>query len=72
MAKKDYIKTIQIAFNINDPDHREMYNHANNHTNVSDYGRRLVWLDMKGQKNGQQKMPPVSTDGDGLLMEGLI
>jgi len=46
MKKKKLIKTIQIAFNLNDPQQKKMYDHVKQFTNESFYGKSLILRDM--------------------------
>jgi hypothetical protein len=45
------IKTIQIAFNLNDPWQKQLYEHVLNNmeTNASNYGKLLIKRDMLGE-----------------------
>lgn len=48
--KKANIKTVQIAFNLDDPLQAKLYNHVLKHRNASFYGKSLVQRDYYEQQ----------------------
>ncbi|MFC5528456.1 hypothetical protein [Cohnella yongneupensis] len=46
MAKPDWMKVIQVVFNITDPDQLRQYRHASSKSNQSGYIKRLIDRDM--------------------------
>lgn len=48
------IKNRPVAFNINDPLQRKLYEHSYTHTNFSAYVKMLILRDMDSKKAGSQ------------------
>ena len=69
------IKNRPVAFNINDPFQRELYEYSYTHTNFSAYVKMLILRDMDSKKAESQ--PPVVAQAtqpeiDVDLLNGLI
>lgn len=47
MPKRNMVR-IQVAFNLDDPDQRRMYEHVLQRTNHSAYVKRLIQRDLEG------------------------
>jgi hypothetical protein len=52
-AKANNIKTVQIAFNLDDPLQEKLYKHVLKHRNASFYGKSLIQRDMYEQQAAQ-------------------
>lgn len=48
MNKKKKIITCGVAFNLDDPDQLQLYEHAKKRTNFSAYVKRLITMDVLG------------------------
>lgn len=63
---KNDIRTIQIAFNLDDPFQKKLYDHVkNNSSNASLYGKSLIQRDMHGWGSNQNEPElPIELDID--------
>lgn len=60
MARANNIKVIQIAFNLDDPFQKKLYDYVKSQaSNVSNYGRSLIQNDMMGSWKNSKNEPEV-------------
>jgi hypothetical protein len=65
------IKRKPVAFNVNDPDQKALFDHACQRTNFSAYIKRLIQRDMEGGYSFQV-MNQSDSQVDEHLMKGLV
>jgi hypothetical protein len=69
MAK--VLKVKSVAFNVADPDQRELFEHATKRTNFSSYIKRLIQRDLEGGHTARASVG-IEFSGEDILSSGVI